>query len=186
MNLLHEFFNTRSDAATPLLAEDQERLEKEFQEFVENRKPTLPSKFTIDDEVSLSLLADLLLYARDGVIKGVNFTRGKVKYNLQVPIRQEGQPDRYFRMTNIDSAFVLPKNENGFQYNSKVIDAQREIMDKLQKEVEDLRRWKKEFSDEWFPVMDFMREHDTELRIGDSMCERLISLLKTHFNSIKL
>lgn len=141
----------------------------------------LPSQFTIDDEASLELLADLLLNAREAKIKGVNFTRGKVKYNLQVPIKQEGQPIRYFRMTNIDSAFLLPRNENEFQYNSKIIDAQREIMDKLQKEIEDLRRWKKEFSDEWFPVMEFMQEKCTDLKVGESIRVKTIEILTQFF-----
>ena len=56
VNLLHEFFNHKSDAC-PLEAEAQEKLEKEFQEWINNREI---KELTFDEatEVVMEYLAD--------------------------------------------------------------------------------------------------------------------------------
>ena len=50
MNLLHEFFNHRSDAC-PLEALQQEKLEKEFQEWFDNHLCECSAPPHIDDTI---------------------------------------------------------------------------------------------------------------------------------------
>lgn len=75
------------------------------------------------------------------------------------------------RIYNVEKSFCWKRTEE--YLDQQYADDKAKV-----KELEDLRRWKKEFSDEWFPVMEFMREHDTELRIGDSIAKKVIDHLK--------
>lgn len=75
----------------------------------------LPSEFQPGDNVGLQMLIDLLQEAKDARVNAVNFSNSKVKYNIEVPVG-----DGYFRLANIDSAFIHAPIENGFQYNDKV------------------------------------------------------------------
>lgn len=75
----------------------------------------LPSAFQPGDKVGLQMLIDLMQEAKDARINAVNFSNSKVKYNIEVPVN-----DGYFRLANIDSAFLHAPIENGFHYNDKV------------------------------------------------------------------
>lgn len=79
---------------------------------------TLPSKFQPRDKVGLQQLIDLLCAARDGRVVKVSFLEGKVKYDLHIPLHGEGNDVRgYFRLANIDAAYVHPPIENDLHYN---------------------------------------------------------------------
>ena len=136
--------------------------------------PQFMSEFRINDEVSLELLIDALLKARDAKVKGINITKSSMKYNLEIPVREEGLPNWSFRINNIDEKFVKPKNENDFHYNCKVIEASRENVDKLFKEMDTLKQWKAEALEVLNPILDYMRENDPEMRIGENISDRVI------------
>lgn len=83
----------------------------------------LPSAFQPGDKVGLQMLIDLMQEAKDARVNAVNFSNSKVRYNIEVPVN-----DGYFRLANIDSAFLHAPIENGFQYNDKVsVEARRQI-----------------------------------------------------------
>jgi hypothetical protein len=82
----------------------------------------LPSAFQPGDKVGLQMLIDLMGEARDAKVNAVNFSNSKVRYNIEIPIG-----DGYFRLANIDSAFLHPPVDNEFQHNDKVaIEARRQ------------------------------------------------------------
>jgi len=83
-------------------------------------KRELPSAFQPDDKVGLQTLINLLQNARDANVVSVSFTESKVKYNLAVPVIVNGEEHGFFRMANIDSAFIHKPIENDFQYNDQV------------------------------------------------------------------
>ena len=140
--------------------------------------PSYVSEFRINDEVSLELLIDALLKARDAKVKGINITKSKMKYNLEIPVREEGKPHWSFRINNIDEDLVKEKNENDFAYNSKVIAGTREDIDKLHKQIDTLNRWKAESIEVLGPILDYMRENDHEMKIGESISKRVIMHLE--------
>jgi hypothetical protein len=100
---------------------------KRFNIVMERSK--LPSAFQPGDKVGLETLINLLYDAKDADVVAVSFANDKVKYNLSIPIKNDGHPNTlrtYFRLANVDSAFVGPPVENGFQYNSMVaVEARR-------------------------------------------------------------
>lgn len=140
--------------------------------------PQFMSEFRINDEVSLELLIDALLKARDAKVKGINITKSKMKYNLEIPVREEGKTHWSFRINNIDEDLVKEKNENDFAYNSKVIAGTREDIDKLHKQIDTLNRWKAESIEVLGPILDYMRENDHEMKIGESISKRVIMHLE--------
>lgn len=97
----------------------------------------LPSAFQPGDKVGLETLINLLYDAKDADVVAVSFGNDKVKYNLSIPIKTDGHPNTlrtYFRLANVDSAFVGPPVENGFQYNSMVAIEGRRQQDKFAKD----------------------------------------------------
>jgi hypothetical protein len=82
----------------------------------------LPSPFQVGESVGLQNLIDLLERARDGKTTRVSFMNGKVKYDLQIPIREgthlDGPVTGYFRIANVEGRFLNTPLENGFHYNS--------------------------------------------------------------------
>jgi len=84
----------------------------------------LPSAFQVNEKVGLQMLIDMLERARDGETTRVSFMKGKVKYDLQIPIREGNRLDEeapivgYFRIANVDSAFVHIPYDNEYFYNS--------------------------------------------------------------------
>lgn len=92
---------------------------KRFINSMKNKR--LPSTFQPDDCVGLQSLIDLLQKARDARVVSVSFTDSKVKYNLAVPVSNEdGTHGGFFRMANIDSAFLHAPIDNDFHYNDQV------------------------------------------------------------------
>lgn len=90
----------------------------------------LPSSLQLQDKCALQTLIDIMEDARDGQITKISFLPGKVKYDIQIPIYigvdlEPGQdastrePSGYFRIANVDSAFIGIPFTNGFHYNSK-------------------------------------------------------------------
>lgn len=82
----------------------------------------LPSAFQPKSKVGLQLIIDLLERARDGFVTSVRFTESKVRYDLQIPVFDtvdlNEKPKGWFRISNIDSAFLNTPYENGLHYNS--------------------------------------------------------------------
>jgi len=88
-------------------------------------KLVLPSQFQPDEKVGLQSLINLLQSARDGSVVSVSFTDSKVKYNLAVPIIINGEQHGFFRLANVDSAFLHEPIKNDFLYNDQVAIAAR-------------------------------------------------------------
>lgn len=88
----------------------------------------LPSQHQPEEQVGLQTLINLLEYAGKGKVTKVSFLPSKVKYDLEIPIMDKpgGLPYAYFRIANVDSAFVHPPFDNGFHYNSERDIAMRE------------------------------------------------------------
>lgn len=83
----------------------------------------LPSRFQPTEKVGLQMLIDFFENARDGIVTSVRFTQSKVRYDLQIPVRDAGdpldaKPKEWFRLSNVDSDLVHPPYENGLYYNS--------------------------------------------------------------------
>lgn len=196
MNLLHEFFNSKSDAATPLLAEDQERLESEFKAFQDNFYKIEKLEDITDPEssyVAINEYVDVRL--GDGL--GRELRAGKVikkhsaideypyAYDLEftISIDDESRKRHTSRIHNVATGLCVKRTPSYIERQS--IEDQKIGKDLLfyQKALNDLHRWKKEFSDEYFPIIEFMQENDKDLRIGESIKEKVLSILKDHFNS---
>lgn len=91
-------------------------------------------------------------------------------------IDHESKTRSTVRIYNVEKSFCWKRTEEYLD--------QQHAEDKAKiKELEDLRRWKKEFSEEYFPIIEFMQENDKDLRIGESIREKVLSILKNHFNS---
>lgn len=67
-----------------------------------NKTKLLPSKYQIGDIVSVNFYRDDILITKCKIIK-VHFTKGKILYDLEVPINEYGST----RLYNIDSVFVV-------------------------------------------------------------------------------
>jgi hypothetical protein len=187
MNLLHEFFNSRSDAATPLLAEDQERLESEFKAFQDNFYK-IEKLEDITDPESQFVWIDDYVDVKTGTGPGTELRAGRVikkhsaiddypyAYDLEftISIDDENKKRHTSRIHNVATGLCVKRTPSYIERQS--IEDQ-----KLGKELEDLRRWKKEFSDEYFPIIEFMQENDKDLRIGNSIREKVLNILKNHF-----
>lgn len=182
MNILHEFF--KSIAPINLLPEDQERFENGFKAFQDNFYKIEKLEDVTDPESSFVAINEYVdVRLGDGL--GMELRAGKVikkhsaideypyAYDLEftTSIDDENKKRHTTRIHNVSTSLCTKRTPS-------YIERQTISDKKLGKELEDLRRWKKEFSDEWFPVMEFMREHDTELRIGDSIAKKVIDHLK--------
>lgn len=136
----------------------------------------LPSAFQVNEKVGLQMLIDMLERARDGETTRVSFMNGKVKYDLQIPIREGNRLDDsapivgYFRIANVDSAFVHEPYANGFHYNSlrdRNIREHQQIVNEAQSTVFDDRTDRQRWADE------FINDTDPNIPQGSQIISHL-------------
>jgi len=189
MNILHEFFAKESIHHNMIRIDDQLLLEERFKEFQDNFYKIEKLEDITDPESSFVAINEYV-DVRLGEGLGMELRAGKVikkhsavdeypyAYDLEftTSIDDENKKRHTTRIHNVSTSLCTKRTPS-------YIERQTTSDQKLGKELEDLRRWKKEFSDEYFLIIEFMQENDKDLRIGDSIRAKVITILKNHFAS---
>jgi hypothetical protein len=134
----------------------------------------LPSNFQPQQECYLKLANGSYIH---GKVTAVKFTNSKVLYDLDVDVDLGTSSSKTTRVHAINGDFLFTVD----YFENEVLG--NKVLGQNQNELENLRKWKKEFSDEYFPIIEFMQENDKDLRIGDSIRAKVITILKNHFAS---
>jgi hypothetical protein len=91
---------------------------------LENTDGKLPSRFQIDNVVNLHFVFDHAV-VKNCLIHSVRFTKGKVRYDIAIPVLCESESMVYTVIKNVDSSFVVINEEQssinsamkyGFEY----------------------------------------------------------------------
>jgi len=188
MNLLREFFAKETIHHNLIRIGDQHLLEDRFEEFQRNFYKVEKLEDITDPESQFVWIHDYV-DVKTGTGPGTELRAGRVikkhsavndypyAYDLEftVSIDDETKKRHTTRIHNVATGLCVKRTPSYIERQS--IEDQ-----KIGKELEDLRRWKKEFSDEYFPIIEFMQENDKDLRIGDSIREKVLTILKNHFD----